>query len=622
MSAEIVCLATLPIISFDTLNYSIDLAGDNLVFMTNATTLSRYDLATGITSPVTSDFSSTEKSFDLDGDHIVFVDQVQQIQLYTISTGSTTAITGGNKQYSDPRIEGNNVVYRKKKQTADDKVFYKLYVYDIAGETTTVVGHKYPKHYDYDLNQGRILWGGNNLYTIATGINISLGSYEFVDLDGNHVVTVVSADYASNVILKDLSSGTISQLTHYSSGEIGEFIYINNVVLDGDYVAWAVEINDTEGSYGWVIGYQISTGKYIDPGIPENSSPFAGISEPFLTGKILDASSDYWHLYLYDLPSTSLTPMVYGDYVASITHVFDNRNIAWVGAKYDPVIGETYDPQIFLRTDCGSTPKIIEQSHDLNILTGRSAELYVTTSANQPITYQWYQGEQGDTSTPVGTNSSIFTTPPLTQPTSYWVHAVNLYGAEDSDLITITPGDTVELIVDGSFEQSLYVDSPAWLSKQAGHTVYQTYNQSEEPPVVHTGEYALAVEGDVNFPKAKVKQVIAAVPYQPGDQLKLSAWLMAKQLNGSPIVIQLRVQYADGVKTKAIIKPTLATFDYTLFNADPLIISDTVQDVRVQIKYANKEGQWILDDLSVTQSPGSAASAGVIPLPSGLTRSK
>ncbi|BAP56873.1 CHU large protein [Thioploca ingrica] len=57
-----------------------------------------------------------------------------------------------------------------------------------------------------------------------------------------------------------------------------------------------------------------------------------------------------------------------------------------------------------------------------------------------PINYQWYQGQSGDTSTPVGT-SYIFTTSPLTTTTPYWVRISNPTGSVDSEM--------AKVIVDG-----------------------------------------------------------------------------------------------------------------------------------------------------------------------------
>ncbi|MFL6248507.1 MAG: matrixin family metalloprotease, partial [Thermoanaerobaculia bacterium] len=55
------------------------------------------------------------------------------------------------------------------------------------------------------------------------------------------------------------------------------------------------------------------------------------------------------------------------------------------------------------------------------IFSGQTRTLSVTANGSTPFTYHWYQGQSGDTSTPVGTDSSQYTTPALTETTSYWV---------------------------------------------------------------------------------------------------------------------------------------------------------------------------------------------------------
>jgi len=55
---------------------------------------------------------------------------------------------------------------------------------------------------------------------------------------------------------------------------------------------------------------------------------------------------------------------------------------------------------------------------------------------SDPLSYQWYQGESGDESTPVGTKGH-FTTPPLEKDTKYWVHIANPTGTLDSETITV-----------------------------------------------------------------------------------------------------------------------------------------------------------------------------------------
>lgn len=59
------------------------------------------------------------------------------------------------------------------------------------------------------------------------------------------------------------------------------------------------------------------------------------------------------------------------------------------------------------------------------INSGQTATLTVAAVGQNPLSYQWYQGNSGDTSTPVGTDSASFTTPVLNATTRYWVKVSN-----------------------------------------------------------------------------------------------------------------------------------------------------------------------------------------------------
>ena len=85
-----------------------------------------------------------------------------------------------------------------------------------------------------------------------------------------------------------------------------------------------------------------------------------------------------------------------------------------------------------------TAPSIATQPQSQSINSGQTATLSVAATGAAPLSYQWYQGDVDDTSTPVGTNLSSFTTPTLTSTTSYWVRVFNACGHEDSDIATIT----------------------------------------------------------------------------------------------------------------------------------------------------------------------------------------
>lgn len=98
-------------------------------------------------------------------------------------------------------------------------------------------------------------------------------------------------------------------------------------------------------------------------------------------------------------------------------------------------------------TSCGGSgssgpsqqgPAITTQPTNATISTGQTANLSVAASGSGTLTYQWYQGSSGDTSKPVGTNSSSFTSSPLSASTSFWVAVSNSGGSTNSNTAAIT----------------------------------------------------------------------------------------------------------------------------------------------------------------------------------------
>ena len=82
-------------------------------------------------------------------------------------------------------------------------------------------------------------------------------------------------------------------------------------------------------------------------------------------------------------------------------------------------------------------PSITTQPASTTIAYAGAATLQVTATGAGILSYQWYQGSKGDTSTPIGVNSTTLTTPELTQTTSYWVRITNVVGNIDSSLATV-----------------------------------------------------------------------------------------------------------------------------------------------------------------------------------------
>ncbi|QJE97252.1 cadherin-like beta sandwich domain-containing protein [Luteolibacter luteus] len=101
-------------------------------------------------------------------------------------------------------------------------------------------------------------------------------------------------------------------------------------------------------------------------------------------------------------------------------------------------------------TVTGTAPRITQQpAATRSIQYGTSAALVVEATGLPDPSYQWYRGQSGDTSHPVeGATSPLFTTPPLTANTSYWVRAHSISGSADSTTssINILPSANANLI--------------------------------------------------------------------------------------------------------------------------------------------------------------------------------
>jgi hypothetical protein len=155
-------------------------------------------------------------------------------------------------------------------------------------------------------------------------------------------------------------------------------------------------------------------------------------------------------------------------------------------------------------------PSITSQPQSQTVQSGQTATLYVSATGTAPLSYQWYKGASGDTSTPVGTNASSFTTPALTATTSYWVRVSNSGGHTDSVTATVSVSVTSPSITSQPQSQSIQSGQTATLSVAATGTAplsfqwYQgasgdtstpvgTANTFTTPPLTATTSYWVRV---------------------------------------------------------------------------------------------------------------------------------
>jgi predicted extracellular nuclease len=142
-------------------------------------------------------------------------------------------------------------------------------------------------------------------------------------------------------------------------------------------------------SYQW---YQGTSG--------DTSTPIAGATSASYTTPALSSTTSYW-VRVTDTNGSA------------------DSNTATVTVNIDPVINI--------------------QPASTGILNGNTATLTVAASGATTLSYQWYQGTSGDTSTPIaGATSASYTTPALNATTSYWVRVTDTNGSADSNTATVT----------------------------------------------------------------------------------------------------------------------------------------------------------------------------------------
>ena len=106
------------------------------------------------------------------------------------------------------------------------------------------------------------------------------------------------------------------------------------------------------------------------------------------------------------------------------------------------------------------TPAVTTQPTAVTVNTGNTATLSVVATGNQ-LTYQWYNGASGDTSSPiVGATSASYTTSALTATTNFWVRASNVAGSVDSGTATVSviTGDLILTFQKVGSNNTVYAD--------------------------------------------------------------------------------------------------------------------------------------------------------------------
>lgn len=95
--------------------------------------------------------------------------------------------------------------------------------------------------------------------------------------------------------------------------------------------------------------------------------------------------------------------------------------------------------------------QILAHPQSVSILAGQRAQLSLSVVGIDPV-YQWYEGPQGETGTPVGSGSGVFQTPALAETTTYWVRVSDDFGSVlESNAATVTVTGELPLVLEPNF---------------------------------------------------------------------------------------------------------------------------------------------------------------------------
>lgn len=122
-------------------------------------------------------------------------------------------------------------------------------------------------------------------------------------------------------------------------------------------------------------------------------------------------------------------------------------------------------------------PTITTQPVDKTVNSNQSAALTIAVSAG--ATVKWFRGTVGDTTTQIGTGTSV-NTPPLTVNTQFWAQVTNTCGSISSRQVTVTVQQLAELITllnNRFFVQVRYInqfENPPREGKLLGRSLYSS----------------------------------------------------------------------------------------------------------------------------------------------------
>lgn len=120
-------------------------------------------------------------------------------------------------------------------------------------------------------------------------------------------------------------------------------------------------------------------------------------------------------------------------------------------------------------------PVFSEEPLNQRVRPGTSVTLdAIAGGGGGPYSYQWYRGERGDTSQPIsGATGRVYTTPPLSSDTAFWVRLSNPAGSADSRTARVSIKGPYDVALDGFSFRNDYRYTPGQAINGASWDIFK-----------------------------------------------------------------------------------------------------------------------------------------------------
>ncbi|MBK9123112.1 MAG: S8 family serine peptidase [Chloroflexi bacterium] len=409
--------------------------------------------------------------------------------------------------------------------------------------------------------------------------------------DYNHFYGFGRIDADAAVALAESWGGAGPEIA-YDSGAINT----NSAIQDGPNGAWtSIQFNVTdainvESVDVWVTATHSSRGQLVF----ELESP-SGMVSVLMAGRP-DTGDNYtnWRFNSvahWDELAIGTWTLRVRDAVAGTTGTLNSVRMAIYGTDSDSIV-ITRDPL------------------DAIVLYDEAVELSVA-AAGQNLSYQWYNGASGDTSSPIsGAESATLVTDPLTSGALFWVRVDNGVVSVDSATASVSVTNSVQALRDPAFDLGL----GAWaFVRESKLKCYRTYVSA--PCSMRLKNTASSV--------GVAKQTLQAATYdfslRSTDSFRVRFFALADPAVNA--VVQVKVKHADPLaNTLKLLIPVPADGTWHLLESQAWLYRDDVTKVVFKVKDSSSQAGaklWV-DDAELYHERGvirRTADQDVLPPP-------